>query len=659
MANTIRIKRRAAGGAAGAPASLANAELAFNEQDNVLYYGKGTGGVGGSATTVEVVGGLGAFVTLTTDQTVTGNKTFSAAPIVPTQITSDNSTKAASTAYVKSVLPTVSAGTGITVATSGTVPNSAVSITNTAVTAGSYGSSTAIPTFTVNAQGQLTAAGSVGITVGDGALTLGIGTAAATATTVTIGTGTGFTANDSTAITYDIKVGPALTALATLMTTAGAGFIKRGATADTYTIDTTAYTTNLGTVTAVTATAPVASSGGTTPVISMAAATTSVSGYLTSTDWTTFNSKQASGTYATGTGSASGTNTGDNAVNTLYSALVTNATHTGDATGATALTLATVNSNIGTFNNVTINAKGLATAGSNVAYLTALTDTLATVTARGATTAVASTFSGGIAMGNTKITGLATPTADTDAVNKLYVDAMSQGLSVKDAVRAATTANITLSAPQTVDGVVLVAGNRVLVKNQTTGAENGLYLVAAAAWTRTVDADAPNEMAGGDFVFVQEGTTQADSGWVCTNDGAVTIGTTALTFAQFSGAGQVLAGAGLTKTGNTIDVIGTSNRILVNADSIDIASTYVGQTSITTLGTIATGVWNGTGLTVPYGGTGVATIASNGVVYGNGTAAIGNTGAGTWDATNLIGTILSVNSSGVPTWTNEISGGTF
>ena len=100
MANTVRIKRRASG-AAGAPSSLANAELAFNEVDDVLYYGKGTGGAGGSATTIPAIGGAGAFLTLSTAQTVSGAKTFTGDVIVPTQTNSDNSTKAATTAFVK------------------------------------------------------------------------------------------------------------------------------------------------------------------------------------------------------------------------------------------------------------------------------------------------------------------------------------------------------------------------------------------------------------------------------------------------------------------------------------------------------------------------------------------------------------------------------
>lgn len=209
-----------------------------------------------------------------------------------------------------------------------------------------------------------------------------------------------------------------------------------------------------------------------------------------------------------------------------------------------------------------------------------------------------------VSFNGVKITGLAEPVSPQDAATKAYCDATKQGLDVKDSVRAATTAPITLSGTQTVDGVALVVGDRVLVKDQATASANGIYVVASGGWTRGPDADTSAKVTAGLFTFVTEGTANADSGWVLITNDLIVLDTTALSFTQFSGAGQVSAGAGLTRTGNTLDVVGTANRITVNADSIDIASTYAGQTSITTLGTIGTGVWQATAVGLAYGGTG-------------------------------------------------------
>ena len=185
------------------------------------------------------------------------------------------------------------------------------------------------------------------------------------------------------------------------------------------------------------------------------------------------------------------------------------------------------------------------------------------------------TMSGAIAMNTSKITGLGTPTADTDAATKAYVDGVAQGLDIKPSVAVATTGNITLSGTQTIDGVVLIVGQRVLVKDQTAPAENGIYLVAAGSWTRPTDMDAWTEFPGA-FVFVEQGTVNDNSGWVCTVAPGGTLGSTAVTFEQFSGAGQITAGAGLTKSGNTLNVVTASSaRIVVNADSIDLATTGV------------------------------------------------------------------------------------
>jgi hypothetical protein len=492
MANTIRIKRRATG-AVGAPVGLANAELAFNEVDNTLYYGKGTGGAGGTATTVDAIGGSGAFATLTSNQTISGDKTHTGSLTAVTQTSSDNSTLVATTGFVKS-------------------------------------------------QNYLT-------------------------------------------------------------TVAGSSPVT-------------------------------ASVSGSTATVSMAAATGSADGYLTSTNWTTFNNKQPAGAYLTGNESI---------------------TLSGDITGSGTTTITTTLAaagTAGTYTKVTTDAKGRVTSGTTLAATDIPTLTAAKIsdfdtqvrTSRLDQMAIPTSA---VTLNAQKITGLGTPTADTDAATKQYVDATRQGLAVKDAVRAATTADITLSGTQTVDGVALVAGDRVLVKNQSTGANNGLYNVAAGGWTRTIDSDAPTgELSGGAFTFVQEGTVNADSGFVCTTDGAITIGTTALTFTQFSGAGQITAGTGLSKTGNTLDVGGTADRITANADTIDIASTYAGQSTITTLGTITTGTWTGTAIAVASGGTGGTTSTGSGaVVLANtptlitpvlGTPGSGNfsTGTFTWPTFN-------------------------
>jgi len=172
------------------------------------------------------------------------------------------------------------------------------------------------------------------------------------------------------------------------------------------------------------------------------------------------------------------------------------------------------------------------------------------------------------------ITGLANPTNDSDAANKGYVDALAQGIDAKASVIAATTANITLSGAQTIDGISIVAGNRVLVKDQTLPANNGIYLCAASTWTRTTDADTYAELVAA-FTFVEQGT-QANNGYISTITAGGTLGTTPITFAQFSGAGQITAGDGLTKTGNTLNVgTASSSRIVVNSDNIDLATSGV------------------------------------------------------------------------------------
>ena len=223
------------------------------------------------------------------------------------------------------------------------------------------------------------------------------------------------------------------------------------------------------------------------------------------------------------------------------------------------------------------------------------------------------------------ITGVADPTNDQDAATKRYVDSVAEGLDVKASVAVATTGNITLSGAQTIDGEAVAAGDRVLVKDQTTASENGIYVAAVGAWARSADTNVWDELVSA-FVFVEAGTNNQDAGFVSTVDAGGTLGTTAVTFSQFSGAGSIAAGNGLTKTGNQIDAVGTTNRILVNADDIDISPNYVGQTSLTTLGTVTTGTWNADAIGLTYGGTGTdnTAVAQNAVFVGPNTGGAGN-----------------------------------
>lgn len=177
-------------------------------------------------------------------------------------------------------------------------------------------------------------------------------------------------------------------------------------------------------------------------------------------------------------------------------------------------------------------------------------------------------------MGSQRITGLADPTSAQDAATKNYVDAAVNGTDWKQSVRAASTVNIaTLSGLLTVDGVTLVVGNRVLVKNQTTASTNGLYVAASGAWTRAADADASAEVTAGLSVMVEEGSTQADTQWRLTTDGAVIVGTTALVFAQIGAGSSYTPGAGISIAGNVVSV---DTAVVVRK----FASTLGGATSI-------------------------------------------------------------------------------
>jgi len=165
------------------------------------------------------------------------------------------------------------------------------------------------------------------------------------------------------------------------------------------------------------------------------------------------------------------------------------------------------------------------------------------------------------------------PTAAAHLANKSYVDSVASGLDLKESCLVKTTANITLSGTQTIDGVSVAAGKRVLVLAQSTASANGIYVSAAGAWSRASDMAAGTD-ASGAFTFIEQGSTGADSGYVCTSDsGAAVVGTNNLAFTQFSGAGQITAGNGLSKTGDTLDVnVGDGIAIASDAVKVDLAT---------------------------------------------------------------------------------------
>jgi len=540
----------------------------------------------------------GAFTTLSASSTltVTGAATFNGAVNIGAVTLAE---------YIyDTVGGAVTGGTGITITNSDAGNTSTVSITNTGVTSGSYGSTTAIPVITVNAQGQLTGVTTAPITTTLGiAADTGTDSIALASDTLTFAGGEGIDTSINT-VTNTLTIaaedastsnkGVASFETADFNVTAGAVELK-----DTVV---KSVTTDSGALTP--ATHGFSILGGEGIDVTHSGTTITVTGELASTtnigvaSFDTNNFTVTAGVVAAKTV-------------TLGSSTLTLGSTTTAIAGLTELTVDNLN-----FNGNTISS----------------TDTNGDII-------ISPNGTGKVDVAGSVITGLSEPVGPTDAATKNYVDTVAEGLHVHEAAKVATTdtlavlsggtvtyangtagvgATLTLSAGLTaLDGVTLANDDRILVKNEANQAHNGMYVrTSATVLTRASDFDTAAEIGGGDFTFVENGSTYGNTGWVQTFE-VLTVGTDTVIWQQFSGTGTFTAGAGLTISGTEFNVIGTANRITVNPDSVDIASTYVGQTSITTLGTISSGTWQGTIVAGQYGGTGVNNAGKTITLGGN------------------------------------------
>jgi hypothetical protein len=344
---------------------------------------------------------------------------------------------------------------------------------------------------------------------------------------------------------------------------------------------------------------------------------------------------------------ASGTITAVNPFDLTIGTGLTGTSYNGSAAVTIAIdsTVATLSGNQ-TLTNKTIS--GSSNTLSNIAN-SSLTNSSVTV----GTTNIALGATSLTLAGLTSVTVTQDPTSDLQLATKQYVDSVAQGLNVKASCLWGTTANITLSGLTTQAGGewtgTLTAGDRILVKNQTTAANNGIYLAASGSWTRALDANTWNELVSA-FTFVQDGATLADTGWVCTVNPGGTLGVTAVTWAQFSGAGTYTAGTGLTLTGTQFSITNTAVTAgTYGTDARSMTLVVNAQGQITSLidqpiALAASQITSGT-LAVARGGTNIGTYTVGDMLYASGTGTLSQLGIG-------ISTYIMTSSGSAPQWSN-------